>query len=166
MLRFDLGKVFVTNVGSALMKADNRKLFVLPQTLSISNQGNSASWPVLPWCTSDSFGQDISYGVTPGLKPPKQILLPYAKQCSTYPDAAPMWAWDRSFAWNYQAIYINTTLMWDNIDRLEETLSGAGTKKPLARVNLTFLSIMKHQHVRTFFNSKVRFLILICVYFD
>ena len=47
--------------------------------------------------------------------------------------------------------YINTTLTWDNIDRLEETLSGAGTKKPLARVNLTFLSVMKHQHVRTFF---------------
>ena len=28
----------------------------------------------------------------------KQILLPYAKQCSTYPDATPMWVWDRSFA--------------------------------------------------------------------
>ena len=41
----------------------------------------------------DSFGRDIIYGVTPGLqKPPKQILLRYAKQCSTYPDATPMWA--------------------------------------------------------------------------
>ena len=39
--------------------------------------------------------------------------------------------------------YINTTLAWDNIDRLEETLSGAGNKKPLARLNLTFLSVMR-----------------------
>ena len=39
------------------------------------------------------------YGVTPGLqKLLKQMLLPYAKQCSTYPDATPMWVWDRSFA--------------------------------------------------------------------
>ena len=135
-------------------------------TLVTGNTQIPAEYPDPVRRLVDSFGQDISYGVTPGLKPPKQILLPYAKQCSTYPDAAPMWAWDRSFAWNYQAIYINTTLMWDNINRLEETLSGAGTKKPLARVNLTFLSIMKHQHVRTFFNSEVRFLILICVYFD
>ena len=39
-----------------------------------------------------------------------------------------MWEWDGFFAWNYQA-YINTTLAWNGIDRLEETLSGAGTKK-------------------------------------
>ena len=39
--------------------------------------------------------------------------------------------------------YINITLAWDNIDRSEETLSGAGTKKPLARLNLTFLSVMR-----------------------
>ena len=54
-----------------------------------------------------------------------------------------MWAWDRAFSnclqkmaltpdnevplpENVQA-YVNTTLAWDNIDRLEETLSGAGT---------------------------------------
>ena len=54
-----------------------------------------------------------------------------------------MWAWDRVFSnclqkmaltpdnevplpENIQA-YVNTTLAWDNIDRLEETLSGAGT---------------------------------------
>ena len=30
------------------------------------------------------------------------------------------------FPENIQA-YVNTTLAWDNIDRLEETLSGAGT---------------------------------------
>ena len=39
--------------------------------------------------------------------------------------------------------YINTTLARDNIDRLEETLSGAGTKKPVARLDLTFLSLMR-----------------------
>ena len=39
--------------------------------------------------------------------------------------------------------YINTTLAWDNIDRLEETLSGTGTKKDLARLNLAFLSVMR-----------------------
>ena len=54
-----------------------------------------------------------------------------------------MWAWDRVFSnclqkmaltpdnevplpENIQA-YINTTLAWDNIDRLEEILSGVGT---------------------------------------
>ena len=54
-----------------------------------------------------------------------------------------MWAWDRVFSnclqkmaltpdnevplpENIQA-HVNTTLAWDNIDRLEETLSGAGT---------------------------------------
>ena len=36
--------------------------------------------------------------------------------------------------------YINTTLAWNGIDRLEETLSGAGTKMPVARLDLTFLS--------------------------
>ena len=38
--------------------------------------------------------------------------------------------------------YINTTLAWDNIDRLEETLSGGVAKKPMARLDLTFLSLM------------------------
>ena len=54
-----------------------------------------------------------------------------------------MWAWDRVFSnclqkmaltpdnevplpENIQA-YVNTTLVWDNSDRLEETLSVAGT---------------------------------------
>ena len=39
--------------------------------------------------------------------------------------------------------YINTTLAWDNIDRLEETLSGGVAKKAMARLDLTFLSIMR-----------------------
>lgn len=39
--------------------------------------------------------------------------------------------------------YINTTLAWDNIDRLEETLSGGVAKKPMARLDLTFLSVMR-----------------------
>ena len=39
--------------------------------------------------------------------------------------------------------YINTTLAWDNIDRLEETLSGGVAKKPMARLDLTFLPVMR-----------------------
>lgn len=104
----------------------------------------------------NSFGQDIIYGVSGGRqKPPKQILLPYAvksltnnveliqmlnrcghgiaysqleemntalclhKMASTTENEIPL-------PENIQP-YINTTLAWDNIDRLEETLSGAGT---------------------------------------
>ena len=78
-------------------------------TLVTGNTQIPAEYPDRVRHLVDSFGQDIIYGVTPGLKPPKQILLPYAKQCSTYPDATPMWAWDRSFAWNYQAIYQHNT---------------------------------------------------------
>ena len=45
--------------------------------------------------------------------------------------------------------YINTTLVWDNIDRLEETLSGAGTKEPLAKLKLTFLSVIRFHGYRS-----------------
>ena len=54
-----------------------------------------------------------------------------------------MWVWDRVFSNCLQKmaltpdnevpspqtiqVYVNTTFAWDNIDRLEETLSGAGT---------------------------------------
>ena len=104
----------------------------------------------------NSFGQDIIYGVTGGRqKPPKQILLPHAvktltnnveliqvlnrcghgiaysqieeintalclqKMALTLDNEVPL-------PENIQA-YVNTTLAWHNIDRLEETLSGAGT---------------------------------------
>ena len=56
-----------------------------------------------------------------------------------------MWAWDRVFSNCLQKmaltpdnevslpeniqVYANTTLAWGNIDRLEETLSGAGTSQ-------------------------------------
>ena len=67
------------------------------------------------------------------------------KQCWTYSDVwvKPMWVWDRVFSNCLQKmaltpdnevpspqtiqVYVNTTFAWDNIDRLEETLSGAGT---------------------------------------
>lgn len=43
--------------------------------------------------------------------------------------------------------YIKATLPWGIIDRLEETLSGAGTKKPVARMDLTFLSLMRFNYL-------------------
>lgn len=109
----------------------------------------------------NSFAQNIIYAVSKGQqKPPKQILLPYAvktftnnveliqminrcghgiaysqiemntalclqKMASTPDNNVPL-------PENIQQ-HISTTLAWDNIDRLEETLSGAGTSH---RVNV------------------------------
>ena len=104
----------------------------------------------------NSFGQDIIYGVTGGRqKPPKQILLPYAVKTLTnnveliqmlnrcghgiaYSQIEEMntaLCLQKMALTPYNEVplpeniqtYVNTTLAWDNIDRLEETLSGAGT---------------------------------------
>ena len=104
----------------------------------------------------NSFGQDIIYGVTGGrLKPPKQILLPYAVKTLTNNVELIQMLNRRGHGIAYSQIeeintalclqkmaltpdnevplpeniqaYVNTTLAWDNVDRLEETLSGAGT---------------------------------------
>lgn len=104
----------------------------------------------------NSFGQDIIYGVSGGRqKPPKQILLPYVVKSLTnnveliqmlnrcghgiaYSQIEEM---NTALCLQKMALtpdneiplpeniqpYISTTLAWDNIDRLEETLSGAGT---------------------------------------
>lgn len=104
----------------------------------------------------NSFGQDIIYGVSGGRqKPPKQVLLPYAVKTLTnnaqlvqllnrcghgiaYSQIEEM---NTAFCLQKMAAtpendiplpeniqpFISTTLAWDNIDRLEETLSGAGT---------------------------------------
>ena len=102
-----------------------------------------------------SFAQDLVFGVTRGrIKPPKQILLSYAvktltnnvelvsilnryghgisysqleeintalcmQKMATTTSEIPLPA-------NIQP-HVSTTLAWDNIDRLEETLSGEGT---------------------------------------
>lgn len=104
-----------------------------------------------------SFGQDLVYGVTGGKqRPPKHILLPYAVKSLTN-NVELIQILNRcghGIAYNSQleeintAIclqkmaatscnevplpnnirpFINTTLAWDKIDRLEETLSGEGT---------------------------------------
>ena len=103
-----------------------------------------------------SFGQDIIYGVTGGRqKPPKQILLPYSVKSLTknveliqmlnrcghgiaysqieeintalcLQKMALMPNNDVSLPENIQP-HVNTTLAWENIERVEETLSGAGT---------------------------------------
>ena len=107
-------------------------------------------------CLVNSFGQDMVFGVTGGRKkPPKHVLLPYAvktltnnveliqilnrcghgvaysqieelntalcllKMAMTPENAVP-------FPDNIKP-HISTSLAWDNIDRLEETLSGRGT---------------------------------------
>ena len=104
----------------------------------------------------NSFGQDIIYGVTGGRqKPPKQILLPYAVKTLTNNVELIQTLNRCGYGTTYSQIeqinialclqkmgltpdnevplpeniqaYVNTTLAWDNIDRLEETLSGAGT---------------------------------------
>ena len=104
----------------------------------------------------NSFGQDLVFGVTGGRKkPPKHILLPYTvktltnnveliqilnrcghgvaysqieelntalclqKMAMTQENAVPL-------PDNIKP-HISTSLAWDNIDRLEETLSGGGT---------------------------------------
>ena len=97
----------------------------------------------------NSFGQDIIYGVTGGRqKPPKQILLPYAvksltnkveliqrvNRCGHGIAHSQIEEINTALCLQKMALtpdniqaHINTKLAWDNIDRLEETLSGAGT---------------------------------------
>ena len=101
-----------------------------------------------------SFAQDLMFGVSRGkIKPPKQILLPYAVKTLTN-DVELIQMLNRcghGIAYsqleeintdlclqkmastseiqlpdNIQP-HVSTTLAWDNIDRLEETLSGEGT---------------------------------------
>ena len=104
----------------------------------------------------NSFGQDIGYAVTAGnQKPPKQVLLPYAVKTLTNNVELIQLLNRCGHGIAYSQIeeintalcmeklaqtpdndvplpesiqpHINTTLAWDNIDRLEETFSGAGT---------------------------------------
>ena len=104
----------------------------------------------------NSYGQDLVYGVSNGSKKtPKHILLPYAIKSLTN-NAELIQIINRSghgisysqleeidtslclekmakasdsrvlLPENFQP-YVSATLAWDNIDRLEETLSGEGT---------------------------------------
>jgi len=104
----------------------------------------------------NSFGQDIVYAVTGGKqRPPKQVLLPYAVKTLTNNVELIQMLNRCGHGISYSQIeemntalcleklaqtpgndvplpesirpHISTTLGWDNIDRLEETLSGAGT---------------------------------------
>ena len=107
-----------------------------------------------------SFGQDVIYGVTGGRqKPPKQILLPNAIKSLTN-NVELIQIFNRcGYGIAYSQIeeintalclqkmaltpdndiplpeniqpHVNTTLPWDNIDRVEETLSGMGTSHPV-----------------------------------
>ena len=108
-----------------------------------------------------SFAQDLMFGVSRGkIKPPKQILLPYAvKTVTNNVELNQMLnhcghgiAYSRLEEINTALClqkmastseiplpdniqpHVSTTLAWDNIDRLEETLSGEGTSH---RVNGT-----------------------------
>lgn len=103
-----------------------------------------------------SFGQDLIFGVSGGRqKPPKHILLPHAVKTLTnnvdliqilnrcghgvsYSQIeelnTALWLQKLSRVSQNEVPmpgniipHINTTLAWDNIDRLEETLSGEGT---------------------------------------
>ena len=103
-----------------------------------------------------SFGQDLVFGASGGRqRPPKHILLPYAvksltnnveliqilnrcghgiaysqlEEIKTALCLQKLAATSRSEVPLPDNIrpFISTTLAWDNIDRLEETLSGAGT---------------------------------------
>ena len=112
-------------------------------TLLTGNTHIPAEYPDRLWCFVDSFGQDIIYRVTPGLqKPLKQILLPYAKQFQLIQMPHQCGHGIVPLPETIKP-YINTTLAWDNIGRLEETVSGGVAKKAMARLDLTFLSIMR-----------------------
>ena len=94
-------------------------------TLLTGNTHIPAEYPDRLWCFVDSFGQDIIYRVTPGLqKPLKQILLPYAKQFQLIQMPHQCGHGIVPLPETIKP-YINPTLTWDNIDRLEETLSGS-----------------------------------------
>jgi len=103
---------------------------------------------------SNSFGQDLVYAVTNGkLKPPKHILLPYAVKSLTgnvelihtlnrfghgvsyslLQEIDTAICLQKLLLKNEVSLPLDlcpgifTTLAWDNIDCLEETLSGGGT---------------------------------------
>ena len=108
-----------------------------------------------------SFGQDLVFGASGGRqKPPKQVLLSYAVKYLTinveliqifnrcvhgiaYPqleEINTVLCLQKLASTLHNEVplpdnicpFISTTLAWDNIDRLEETLSGEGTSR---RVN-------------------------------
>ena len=101
-----------------------------------------------------SFAQDLMFGVSRGkIKPPKQILLPYAvktltnnveliqmlNRCGHGIAYSQLEEINTALCLQKMAStseiplpdniqpHVSTTLAWDNIDRLEETLSGEGT---------------------------------------
>ena len=70
----------------------------------------------------NSFGQDLVFDASGGpQRPPKQVLLPHAKSLSNKNWASPSCN-EVPLADNIHP-FISTTLAWDDIDRLEETLS-------------------------------------------
>ena len=104
----------------------------------------------------NSYGQDLVFGVSSGThKTPKHVLLPYAiksltnnveliqiiNRCGHGVSYTQLEEIDTALCLQKMAkasedrvplpekiqLYVNTTLAWDNIDRLEETLSGEGT---------------------------------------
>ena len=139
---------------SAINIPDELKAFLY--TLLTGKTGNPVECAERVHRLIDSFGQDIIYGVSGGRqKPPKQVLLPYAvktltnnveliqlinrcghgiaysqiKEMNTALCLQKMAATpgnEVSLPENIQP-FVSTTLAWDNIDRLEGTLSGAGT---------------------------------------
>lgn len=139
---------------SAINIPDELKAFLY--TLLTGKTGNPVESAERVHRLIDSFGQDIIYGVSGGRqKPPKQILLPYAVKTLTNNVERIQWInqYGRGIAYSHieemntvlclQKMaatpgnevslpeniqpFVSTTLAWDNIDRLEETLSGAGT---------------------------------------
>ena len=139
---------------SAINIPDELKAFLY--TLLTGKTGNPVECAERVHRLIDSFGQDIIYGVSGGRqKPPKQVLLPYAVKtltnnveliqlinpcghgiayfqieemnialCLQKMAATP--SNEVSLPENIQP-FVSTTQAWDNIDRLEGTLSGAGT---------------------------------------
>ncbi|KAK3746969.1 hypothetical protein QZH41_002521 [Actinostola sp. cb2023] len=101
-----------------------------------------------------SYAQDLMFGVSRGkIKPPKHVLLPYAVKTLTNNVELVQMLNRCGHGISYSQLeeintalclqkmastseiplpdniqpYVSTTLAWDNIDRLEETLSGEGT---------------------------------------
>ncbi|CAH1248853.1 Hypp8457 [Branchiostoma lanceolatum] len=101
-----------------------------------------------------SYAQDLMFGATRGqIKPPKHVLLPYAVKTLTNNVELVSMLNRCGHGISYSQLeeintalclqkmeqnseiplpdniqpYVSTTLAWDNIDRLEETLSGEGT---------------------------------------
>ena len=131
---------------------DNVRSFL--STLPTGNREKSSSQRVQRLV--NSFGQDLVFGVSCGrVKTPKHILLPYAVKSLTNNVELIQIVNRCGHGMSYSQIeelntalclqklaatpenmiplpdnikpYISTSLAWDNIDRLEETLSGEGT---------------------------------------